>query len=230
METDAFISVSEGLKDSIEKISGIKNKVVVIPNMVSNDFNIDRNTKEKKGYIFTYIGAARKVKQIDKLLEAFKLFTDTSSNNCILRIIGDGPYLNKVKKYALKNGISEKIHFYGNIQKEKVARLLNSTDFFITASCLETFCVPIVEVWCSGVSVIMSDKMPLVTYADETNSVVFEDSNVKAISEAIETAINRYAFYDRKKISETDQSSFGYDVVVDMLMLLYKNLLGRCDK
>lgn len=225
-EADGFICVSEKLKESVQEISNVKDKIVVIPNMVGTEFGI-RSFKKRDTFIFSYIGAIRKVKQVDKLIKAFCAFLQTSNKICKLRIIGDGPCLKKVKKITNRLQIAGYIDFYGNVAQSKVAELLESTDFFITASRLETFCVPVAEAWCSGVPVIMPDSIPLVTYANEENSIIFEDSNISEMAKAMQTAITEFRIYNSEMIAKNAQNIFSNEVVVSRITDLYFDLLGR---
>ena len=224
-ESDGFICVSGRLRDSVENISNIKGKVLVLPNMVSGTFNIGK-VSEDKDVIFTYVGAARKVKQIDKLLEAFCILLKTRAD-CRLRIIGDGPEIRKIKNLACKLGIINKVNFYGNVSRNDVAILLGETDYFITASCLETFCVPVVEAWCCGIPTIISDNIPLLNYANEDNAIVYRDSDIQDMADAMYKAIKNGPMYNQKKISDEAKHYFSSETISTKLMELYVQAVGR---
>ena len=216
----AFICVSEKLRKSVEKLTGIQNKVVVIPNMVDNSFgliNIDNKSSETK---FSYIGAARKLKQIEVIVEACAIMSQKEAD-FKLEIVGDGPTLKHIKRKVLQLNLNDKVTFYGNVKREQVAKILKDTDYFVTASKLETFCVPIVEAWLSGIPTIIPDSIPILNYATESNSYIFKDSDSRDLSEKMMLALNNKEF-DRNKISQEAQQIFSAENVAQRIIELYQ--------
>ena len=215
----AFVCVSEKLRKSVEKLTGIQNKIVVIPNMVDNRFCLSNVKKKSSKTKFLYIGAVRKLKQVEVIVEACSIISRKGAD-FKLEIVGDGPRLKHVKRKVLQLNLCDKVTFYGNVEREQVAKILRDTDYFVTASKLETFCVPIVEAWLSGIPTIIPDSIPILNYAMDNNSYIFKYSNSKDLSEKMMLALNNKEF-DRNKISQMAHQIFSAENVAQRIIELY---------
>ena len=224
-ESDAVICVSEALAVSVRDIGKCDN-VVVVPNVVSPDISSGEKPGSREDCVFSYIGRIAEVKQVDKLVQAFAALCKTKAS-CRLNVVGEGPRQRRVKRLAKELGVAEKISFYGNVSRQRVGEILLESDYCVTATRLETFCVPIIEAWCCGIPTVVPDSIPVLQYTSADNSIVFRDSDVNSLTEAMAEAVDKRGQFDREKIMETAGNCFGEESVSRQLTTVYNSILEK---
>ena len=221
-QSDAVICVSEKLKNAVQRLCPDK-RVDVIPNVISKEMTPISKTK-RDFTRFVYVGKIDDVKQVDILVRAFSQVC-TMDEHCRLVIVGNGHRQRSVKRLVRDLNIQDRVTFYGNVPRKRVGEILNGCDFFVTATRLETFCVPIIEAWYCGLPVIIPDSIPILNYANEGNSLIFKDSDVKDMARAMGEAMRRTDGFDPAVISKTAAGIFGGESVGRQLMAIYQGLL-----
>lgn len=113
-----------------------------------NNINIIKNN-----YNIIYVGRISKDKNIDFIIKVFKKIKDKIENvNLIL--IGDGPYLKKLKKqYSDKDNII----FTGPIEREELKYYYSFADLFLFPSITDTFGMVIIEALACNCPIIVSN-------------------------------------------------------------------------
>ncbi len=109
------------------------NKATIFPNgkLINKKHQLDSSLREfdelfitfPAKYYFIYIGRMIDIKFPDDVLSAFSLINNMNSNSALI-MAGDGVMMTELKKTALELGISEKVHFLGNLSQSKLASLL----------------------------------------------------------------------------------------------------------
>ena len=130
---------------------GVDRYINVIPNGIDLEMfeerNIDKNYikefKEKNKiedkYILLSLGRVAKEKAIDVLLEGYATFLKNSTNdNTVLLIVGDGPDRNRLENLAFELGISKNVIFVGKVPHEQVPYFYFMSNLYISASTSET--------------------------------------------------------------------------------------------
>lgn len=221
-QSDCVLCVSEALKKAVQKMCSHSN-VFVVPNAVSSEIAPARQEK-KQGSTFVYVGRLDAVKQVDVLLNAFYLFSKNYPS-ARLNIVGDGTKRNALKNQADRLHLTDRVRFYGNVTREEVGRILAKSDFFVTATRLETFCVPVIEAWYCGLPVIVPDSVPILNYMSPDNSIVFPDSNVRKLAVSMCQAVKTADRFDSEKIAAFADQQFGEASIGRMLTDVYSRVL-----
>lgn len=219
-QTDAFITVSEKLKQSVYELINVDKGISVIPNMVSEKF-IDSQQSKNNDNKFSLISIGRLVegKRFDILIKAF-IRANTDANMELI-IIGDGPERKQLEKLA--NGKKE-IQFKGFLNRTDTASLLKSADVFVSASILETFGVPFIEAICSGKPIIGASNLPIIEHFKPYIGEIFEADNINDLSEKIVTVMNNNNFYDEQEIRKYGVEHFSPKSVCKKLTNIYKEI------
>lgn len=219
-QTDAFITVSEKLKQSVYELINVDKGISVIPNMVSEKF-IDSQQSKNNDNKFSLISIGRLVegKRFDVLIKAF-IRANTDANMELI-IIGDGPERKQLEKLA--NGKKE-IQFKGFLNRTDTASLLKSADVFVSASILETFGVPFIEAICSGKPIIGASNLPIIEHFKPYIGEIFEADNINDLSEKIVTVMNNNNFYDEQEIRKYGVEHFSPKSVCKKLTNIYKEI------
>ncbi|MGL1933616.1 MAG: glycosyltransferase [Fibrobacterales bacterium] len=103
---------------------------------------------------FVYVGRVSKEKELDFLEEVWKEFR-TTHTNCELLIVGDGPYLDDMKKHA---EFFPEVFFSGKLLGKELSLAYAHADFFLFPSGTDTFGNVVVEALASGTPAIVSDS------------------------------------------------------------------------
>ena len=122
-EADAFIAVSEGVRNNLKILLGNDHNIKVIKNKVLDKnwfltpsakpshpwFNDDKIT------IFLAVGRLVKKKDYPTMIKAFQI-ASSQSDKIRLLILGDGPERNKLEKLIEDTQLKRKIELLGHIQ------------------------------------------------------------------------------------------------------------------
>ncbi len=217
---DAFICVSSLLKKSVCEITNTKKEIFVVPNMVSDEFSCSAKTKNSDEFEFVAVGRLVDVKRFNVDIDAFtKAFK--GNNNVKMKIVGDGVLRSKLKTQIEKLGLQEQIKMVGFKNRDEVARIVAESDCHVSASILETFGVPFIEGWVTGIPSIGVKGGPIDEHFHENNGILFEADNSDALAEAMKKVYNSRDKYDRKAISDWAVSLFSSRCVADRLVEIY---------
>ena len=153
-----FWCVSDDLRQSVLQMLADEEdaaQVDVMPNMVDEQLFYyspihGDQTKKGKKYTFTLIGRLIKSKRFDFAIDAFA--EAHFAGHVRMQIIGDGPERERLNKYRLDK--NKELVLLGWQKPDKVACFLRESDCYITASNLETFCLPVAEAWMCGLPCI----------------------------------------------------------------------------
>lgn len=170
---DKIIAVSDEVKKSLWEYRKIySKKIVVLENGVEIEpwediVKARRQLVLKEKFTIINVGSMQnKNKGQDKLLEFFKKLNETKDRYSLV-LVGDGILKNEYENFVLKNNLSEKIIFTGNIPVEKVRFYYLSADLFLLYSekegCPNTvleamsFGLPVISTYVGGVKRIIEN-------------------------------------------------------------------------
>lgn len=222
-KSDAFISVSNALKRSIEKLGGDGEKIRVIPNSVNSDFKYKEHRSIGKFY-FVSIGNLIESKRFDLTIQAFaRKFKGNS--NVQLKIIGDGALRDKLEEMTVQLGIADKVNFMGRVSRKQVINALQESNVFVLPSDFETFGVVYIEAMACGLPVIGSRNGGAQEIITEKYGKLVERDDLNELAEAMENVYENFNDYDRKKISEYCLSNFSEEQIYTRLLNVYEELM-----
>ena len=153
---DVFVCVSEFLKDYLIDIfgSGLSKTIEIIPNIV--DFNsldfIQRERYDSLSWI--YVGSLFQHKGIVRLLKTFNMYKRHVAPRATLTLVGTGPLIPWVKKYAKRKGIRDSVFLVGAQPHEKLRNYFSKADLLVHLSKFETFGIVSLEAIASGIPVV----------------------------------------------------------------------------
>lgn len=223
-----FICVGETLKQSVIKLAEVENQdsVLVLPNMISNDFYYNGNIEKGKSLPFVYVVAGRLVKhkQVDSILRAFA--NALEDENIHLWILGDGPEKNTLENLSKELGISKQVKFFGMVSHQKIPYYIHQANALICYSRCETFGVPVAEALCAGKPVIVSNSLGFVEYVSKICGEIVDTYDENKLAKAIKYVYNNYNNYDPIHISQLGIKFFGENSVANRLINIYNESLG----
>jgi len=207
--------VSEHLKNELSKYIQNKDKIKVIPNVISNQFTYHQELNPEV-LVFTAVARWEAPKRPDIIFEALHLFAQKSSKPLVFNLIGNGSlidaYINtKKSEYYTLN-------YHGVLNKTELANIYHKTDYLLHASDTETFCLVIAEALCCGVPVLASNTGAIPELVG-TNDGMVCNNNVNTWLEHLDRISSK--IYDRKAISENNINKFDKNKITNMLNELY---------
>ncbi len=201
-----YICVSENLKNHVEEMTGIKEKITVHPNLVSNMF-FSTETKTETPFAFVSIGNLIPLKKMDLLIQGFiKAFKN--EDKIELKIIGDGIEKETLQKLVHDNNRGDQITLLGLLSREEVAQHLSTSHVMALVSETETFGVAYIEALASGNIIIGANNGGANDIVTKDNGVLIEDYSVDAVEEALQLVYRDYVKYDLGTIMKSCKEKY----------------------
>lgn len=213
-----FVCVGEALRDQVKVLTGADENLHVIPNIVSENFQIA--SRKHRGFRFVAVGRLVEVKQFDKIIEAFnKKFKGIDGVS--LTIIGGGSQYEKLKQQIKKFGLDKQVALTGVLSRQEIANRVSNSDVLVCFSRLETFGVPIIEAWYCGIPTIGTNAIGFKSnWKSELGELISYD-DVDLLAESMVTMQEQYGKYSKQFIKEYAASLFSERAVYKKLYELY---------
>lgn len=221
---DRVICVSQALADSLKNNFQINS--IVIHNMVSDSFfKSARILSNDNHFTFIAIGAFRKNKGFDILIDAFA--NGRFPENVCLNIVGDGEERELVESKIRKYQLSNQVKLLGTKSPDEVNDLLCHSDCFVLSSRLETFAIVVIEAMAKGLPVIATRSGGPETFLQHEHGILVDKENVKELSDAMKYMVLHYTDYNSKQIRKYCYDHFSQDVIANQIVCVYKEVLSR---
>lgn len=180
---DKIVLISENcVEQFVEIFPEFKEKVTVVPNIISSKVLQEKSLSEKafvkkaKINFCTVCRCDIKVKGLDRLLQAFyELKKEGLGNDILWHIIGDGPDYKEFKNKIEKLDMMDKIIFYGN--KKNPLPYLLEMDVFILASRYEGKPIAVTEAQILGLPCLVTNYEAASSQVEhECNGLIMENN------------------------------------------------------
>ena len=217
-----FSTVSRVMAQNLKSFFKVKKKIFILNNVLAKSFLVKKNIKDHKK-IFTFITVTRfdKNKNLEILIKAFKKIIEVKKSK--LKIIGDGPMYNKIKKIIKINNLSKKIILLGSLKRKKIINHLLNSNCFIMTSKIETFGVATIEAMSCGLPVILSKNAGSMEIKRTIkNTIIYNPNNTLALFEQMYKIISFKIKIRKKKIRKKVISSFGVKNFLKQINKIYK--------
>ena len=222
-----IVCVSEALLDGLVKITGSREKLVVIPNMVDTDyFNLPVNKRENQPFIFLSIGTLEMVKGYDTLLKAFAEFTDKTEGEFFLRIGGKGGELKNLKALARDLAIEDRVSFTGHISKERVRDEMHRSNVFISSSRFESFGVALIEAASTGLPLIATKSGGPESIVNNVNGFTCQTDDPSSLEELMRKAYFNYKEFNQIQIRQETINQYSKNIISEKYHELIRNTLN----
>jgi glycosyltransferase involved in cell wall biosynthesis len=221
-KANAIISVSKDDLLAVNKVFKTKRKVhnYYIPNVVdSNEFkSLDRIEKKYIGFI----GRLTKIKGIDLFLELIRKYHEIDKDQEFL-IIGEGPYLNDVKRAHEKYPI----RFLERVAHSEMVQYYNQCSIFVQTSRAEGLSTVVLEALSCEVPVVASDVGGTGEIVQRNKTgYLFENGMV---DQAIDFIIKIKKDQEHKKLGKNGRDlikqKYSWEAITKKIILIYKEIL-----
>ncbi|WP_299755469.1 glycosyltransferase [uncultured Pontibacter sp.] len=218
------VAVSSYQAELMER-QGIRN-VVVIPNFVDEDVFVPSPIKAtpKEPFTFFALSYIAPNKGTDLLLYAAQKLLDAKID-VLLRIGGDGPFLNTCKHIASTLGIEANIVWLGDVGREDALREFQSCDAFVLPSQYESMGIVFVEALACGKPIIATKCGGPESTVTPFNGILVDKNNIEELTQAMQSLITNYQKYDSLQIRQDFLNRFSTQAVAPQLLNLYNGLI-----
>lgn len=170
---------------------------------------------EKESHpVIVFVGRLKKAKRPDHAIKAFKILKN-KVHDAELRIIGDGYFLEKLKRIAVKD-----VRFFGSASTEERRQLVKKAWVLVNPSVREGFGLNVVEANALGVPSVAYDVAGLRdAIVDNETGLLVRSGDVDALAEAIFQVLASETL--RARLSEkalTYSRGFSWDKVAGEFM------------
>ena len=196
--SNEIITVSNFSKNDISKTYKIsKNKIHVVYNGVSENFNTEDKYTEKikkkftKGYdYFVFIGSLHKRKNISRMLKAFDLFKKQTKSKMKFLIVGKKRWWSNEMEKTYKNmSYNKDVIFTGYVSEIFLNSIIKEAKCLCFVSLFEGFGLPIIEAMKCGTPVITSNVSSMPEICGDSGLIV-DPLNVIEIANAMQKIKN----------------------------------------
>ncbi len=227
LHSDKVIAVSNIVKRAVLDETFVpENKVVVIYNGIDDsDFSLNRENRLDGKIQIIYVGRVIKSKGLFVLIKAIK---NMGHKDFVLKIVGDGDDLEKLKAYVVKSGLVECVKFIGRISYQDVRKELFDSDIFVLPSLrVEGFPMTLVEAMFAGLSVIAS-RMGGISDAidDKSTGLLIKPNDVKDLREKLEYLLankEQRLFFGRNARLKAEKE-FSIDTMLDKYEKVFEEI------
>lgn len=220
-QIDKIITPSEFYKEKLEE-DGIKSeKIEALHNFIDID---DYNVKiEDEGYAL-YYGRIIKEKGVLNLIKAFK-----NIKNYQLYIAGDGPDIEKVKKYIKDNKLEDKIKLLGFLNSDEVKEYVRKARFIVVPSVWYENCpYSVLETLVMGKPIIGSNLGGIPELVkDNENGLIYKYNDIKELGNKMQELFDNKekAMQLGKVAKENAKKDFSKELYYNKIMDVYKEVL-----
>lgn len=207
-----YMAVNNKIKETVEKL---RNKECnIVPNFIDcNKFKLKEKRKDKD-FVLINICNFYKVKALDVLLKAMDIVVNKKGmKNVKLKIVGTGEYKSFYESICRSLNLNDNVEFLGYIPNNELPNILSKCDTLCVSSTFETFCIPIVEAFSTGIPVITTNCDGPLEIVDETNSIVTPINDIDGYADAIIRMIKNYKKYDSSIIREYAISNYDKKII-----------------
>ena len=185
----AEVNLKEYLGTCRTEIETIFNGVDVDSFRNSEDNPALRNGSDK--FVITMVAAFRAQKDQETLIKAYSLL---DSKKYELWLVGDGERKQVVEEFARKQGLSDKIRFWGN--RKDVAQILHTSDVIVMSSHFEGLSLSNIEGMSVGKPFIASD-VDVLHEMTEGAGLLFPHEDEKTLASLIEQLHDNSNLYNK---------------------------------
>lgn len=173
-----------------------------------------------------------KEKNVEFLLKAFAEVLK-KRKDVFLLIVGDGPFLEQLKKTADNLNISRYVIFEGRISHEEIAAYYQAADIFLFASLTETQGIVILEALASGLpQVVLKDDAFTNIVLNKRNGFIVAEQKPELFARKIIEILDSPSFYKKfsaeaiktaKRFSEKDIAQQMVEIYQTQIKKYYRN-------
>ena len=245
-KADKIIAVSQSTKKDIQEIyecpedkieviyGGFDKRLFGLSNISRKQFFKKYQLKKNEKYLL-FLGTIEPVKNITRLLKAFKIFREQMAKkdkqtNYKLVLAGKNGWLaNEYEQIARDFGIEDEVIFTGYVVGDELVPLFKYADFFVMPSLYEGFGMTVLEAFATETPAIISKVASLPEVAKKS-AYFIDPLDVNSIAEAMLKLATDEKLKDEYRLKGKEQlKKFNWEQCARETLAVYQKL-GKEDK
>ena len=186
---DIFVMLNEWLKEEVQEMmkENHHTKLVVIPNFLPLAETQDE--VERVNQVIA-VGRMHEVKGFPRMLEAWA--KTKTSENYVLKIVGDGDEYEHVKKKVSELGLENRVVLTGAMDHDAVMEEMRKSKAYLMTSLTEVFPFVLIEAMSAGLPIVAYDVRvgPRVMIENGVNGYLIENGDGDAFAEKVSYILN----------------------------------------
>jgi glycosyltransferase involved in cell wall biosynthesis len=216
----AFLPVSAHLGQTVNE-HFVKKSFTVIPNVVDTSLFFYKG-EAPAAFRFIHPSYLNYQKNPEGILQACKLAADAGA---VFELLFVGRQDEGLMAMALELGLAAgTVSFIPEVSYAEVAKLVQASSALLLFSRFENLPCVVLEALCCGLPVISTNVGGLPEVIDNHNGILVQSEDVKELAVAMQQLIQQYAAYNRAAIAQKAAEQFGYEVVANQFLKVYKNM------
>lgn len=214
------IAISKYVEGVYLKLGVDSSKITTIYNGIHN-INHKNVEKEKLEVInFITVSVLNERKNVEFLVDViYKLYYEKNIRNIKFKIIGDGPFYNKILNKIIKFKLENIIDLCGNVKREEVYNSLKKSDIFLFSSKSEGFGLAVVEALKIGLPVITSNIPVMNEIIKNGYNGYICENNLEDYIEKIKFILENY-----NSFFEETRRNFNEDYLAEKMSINYEKI------
>ncbi|MFH1126415.1 MAG: glycosyltransferase, partial [Candidatus Altiarchaeota archaeon] len=171
-----------------------------------------------------YVGRLEKEKNIEAMLEAFKLLKEKNSKAKLL-IVGDGKERASFEEKAVSLGLKDVV-FMGAIEHNLIPEIMNASDVFLITSAYESCPLAAEEATACGLPLVSTDVGRVRDFIPPGYGRIISLDR-KEIANALEQFLLQKDNPEMRQSCRNKALEFGFDKTAKQTLAVYKNLTNK---
>lgn len=240
LKADAIASTSRCMAEQTRSIAPERSDISITPFGVDTQYYVKFAKRKHSNDQIITIGTVKKLSKkygVDTLLKAFALLLQnlekekkSLAQKIRLRLVGDGPQMQRLKELATELNIAHLTSFVGRVPHESVPIELSKLDIYVALSRLESFGVAIIEASAASRPVVVSDAggLPEVVIHNQTGLIVPRE-NAQAAANALHQLVVNPELRNRMGVAGREYVSENYDwsYCVNKMLNFYQQTINH---
>jgi glycosyltransferase involved in cell wall biosynthesis len=180
----------------------------------------------ESAFVFLYLGRLHPHKGIDLSIKAFaELVKERMNVQLIIAGSTEAGTDREWRKLADSSGVSDCIHFLGQVAGQRKLQCFTDADAFLLNSYSENFGISCAEAMICGLPVIVSDQTGLADWIVRHRAGLVVPQNVSIIVKAMLSIMDKYPFYKAHAVqsAELARKEFSPHGTTAKMLQVYKN-------
>ena len=232
---DLVIAPSSKIKHNLEEY-GVRKKITVLATGINTDvFKISKSAKKtlrkkikvsSRNKILLFVGRIELEKNPGFLIEVLSRILKFRKD-VVLLMIGEGSYVEELKKKAKKLKIEKSVVFLGKVPHPEIPLYYQGTDIFVFSSLTETQGIIMLEAAACGLPIVaLYDKVFTDVVQNKKNGFLVKEENPDIFAKNILYILNNPSVYNKfSSFARKTARHFSELKQTKKLLKIYKNLL-----
>jgi glycosyltransferase involved in cell wall biosynthesis len=197
--------LSEYEKNEFIQQFGNHKKLVVVKNIVSQNFKTESLHGTTKKYDALFVSRIEKGKGLEDLIMSMPKIV-INIPNFLVAVAGTGSNLESCKKLAITLGVQQRIVWLGHIKNNMLSEIFDQSKMFVfTSHFPEGMPMSMIEAMLNGLPVVTTKTRFAVSYLKEPANIIFVKKNdPNDLAEKIVWLINNSSLWEKMKMNNID--------------------------